>query len=254
MSGPLLKLGAAVVLVAILGAILVVVARSSRRRAQLVHCRTNLRELGRLGAKEIFGPGLDEDQTGRRIWHEVRIRACREDKFRKKNELIGARDVRILAEVGSLGPILSLPEAIRRARERGLDLVETTPQGDPRVCRMADTRGEEAPTDCRRTSCTLATHWHEWNRTRIAAFVCPVYGKTAVDPEDPLAIDYLGPKALPETGEKRFLIGADRPGNHPGSGGFVLFADISVKEQGSEAWPAAADSDLWRQAQAGLSD
>lgn len=63
--------------------------------------------------------------------------------------------------------------------------------------------------------------------------LCPVYGRTVSDRDDPKAIDYRGPKEvrdeLRET-PKTEPIGADRPGNHPDGGIHVLRLDTSVEE------------------------
>ncbi len=53
------------------------------------------------------------------------------------NESIRAREVRLVGEEGVIG-IFPLREALRMARERGLDLVEVAPNADPPVCRIMD--------------------------------------------------------------------------------------------------------------------
>lgn len=52
------------------------------------------------------------------------------------NESIRARQVRLVAEDGSQLGIVALPEALARARQDDLDLVEVAPGADPPVCRI----------------------------------------------------------------------------------------------------------------------
>ena len=63
--------------------------------------------------------------------------------------------------------------------------------------------------------------------------LCPVYGRTVTNRQDPQAIDYLGPKEVREElrdTPKTEPMGADRPGNHPDGSGHVLWLDTSVEE------------------------
>jgi hypothetical protein len=80
-----------------------------------------------------------------------------------------------------------------------------------------------------------------------------VHARTATNREDPKAIDYRGPKKLPDDLKdfpKGAPLGADRPGNHA-SGGWVLRLDGSVEalsplvdrvQDGAPPWTAAADA------------
>ena len=54
------------------------------------------------------------------------------------NEQIRARNVRLISVEGQQLGILPLREALRVAREEGLDLVEVSPKSDPPVCRIMD--------------------------------------------------------------------------------------------------------------------
>ncbi len=54
------------------------------------------------------------------------------------NERIRIPSVRVVAEDGSQVGVMSSYEALRLARERGLDLVEVSPQASPPVCRIMD--------------------------------------------------------------------------------------------------------------------
>jgi translation initiation factor IF-3 len=52
--------------------------------------------------------------------------------------MIRAQSVRVIDENGEQKGILPTVEAIRLARERGLDLVEISPGADPPVCKILD--------------------------------------------------------------------------------------------------------------------
>lgn len=54
------------------------------------------------------------------------------------NEQITARHVRIISADGSALGIRPIQEAIRIARQQGLDLVELVPNGSPPVCKLMD--------------------------------------------------------------------------------------------------------------------
>ena len=54
------------------------------------------------------------------------------------NEKIGAREVRLVGADGEQVGIVTRDEALERAREADLDLVEVAPQADPPVCRLLD--------------------------------------------------------------------------------------------------------------------
>lgn len=54
------------------------------------------------------------------------------------NERIRAREVRVIDEEGGQLGVLQPFEALRLARERGLDLVEISPTADPPVCKITD--------------------------------------------------------------------------------------------------------------------
>jgi translation initiation factor IF-3 len=58
--------------------------------------------------------------------------------FIRINERIRAREVRVIDENGAQLGILPPYEALRIARERGLDLVEVSPNAVPPVCRIQD--------------------------------------------------------------------------------------------------------------------
>jgi len=54
------------------------------------------------------------------------------------NERIRAREVRVIDEEGAQLGVLQPFEAVKLARERGLDLVEISPTADPPVCKITD--------------------------------------------------------------------------------------------------------------------
>ncbi|OHB33128.1 MAG: translation initiation factor IF-3 [Desulfuromonadaceae bacterium GWC2_58_13] len=54
------------------------------------------------------------------------------------NRAIRAREVRVVDDEGGQLGILSLEEALAAAQERGLDLVEVSPNAAPPVCRIMD--------------------------------------------------------------------------------------------------------------------
>jgi translation initiation factor IF-3 len=59
-------------------------------------------------------------------------------QFIRINDRIRAREVRVIDEAGEQLGILSPFEALKIARERGLDLVEVSPTAVPPVCRIQD--------------------------------------------------------------------------------------------------------------------
>ncbi len=54
------------------------------------------------------------------------------------NERIRAREVKVVDENGKLLGIFDIRDALRMARERGLDLVEVAPNQNPPVCKIMD--------------------------------------------------------------------------------------------------------------------
>jgi len=54
------------------------------------------------------------------------------------NERIRAREVRVVAEDGEQLGVMSLFDAMKRARESGLDVVEISPTAVPPVCKLVD--------------------------------------------------------------------------------------------------------------------
>ena len=54
------------------------------------------------------------------------------------NNRIRVREVRVVGEAGEQLGVLATPDAIKRAEEAGLDLVEVAPTATPPVCRIMD--------------------------------------------------------------------------------------------------------------------
>ncbi|HSH28042.1 MAG TPA: translation initiation factor IF-3 [Wenzhouxiangella sp.] len=60
------------------------------------------------------------------------------DKKTRRNEDITAREVRVVGSEGDQIGVMEVRDALARAREEGMDLVEIAPQADPPVCRIMD--------------------------------------------------------------------------------------------------------------------
>src|SRR5687767_7202737 len=54
------------------------------------------------------------------------------------NQRIRVPEVRVIGDDGEMLGILPTHEALKRAQERGLDLVEVNPKADPPVCKILD--------------------------------------------------------------------------------------------------------------------
>ena len=54
------------------------------------------------------------------------------------NEAIRAREVRVVSDDGEQYGVLTLKEAMDKAQEAGMDLVEISPNADPPVCKIMD--------------------------------------------------------------------------------------------------------------------
>src|SRR6202007_1524920 len=54
------------------------------------------------------------------------------------NDRIRAREIRVIDEEGGQLGVMQPFEALKMARERGLDLVEISPTADPPVCKITD--------------------------------------------------------------------------------------------------------------------
>src|SRR6476469_6224136 len=63
---------------------------------------------------------------------------CIDKRFIRMNDRIRAREVRVIDDEGQQLGIMPPYEAIRKAREKNLDLVEISPTAQPPVCRIMD--------------------------------------------------------------------------------------------------------------------
>lgn len=54
------------------------------------------------------------------------------------NEMIRAPQIRVIDEAGAMLGVMTPMEAVRIAKERGLDLLEVSPTATPPVCKIAD--------------------------------------------------------------------------------------------------------------------
>jgi len=54
------------------------------------------------------------------------------------NQRIRVPEVRVIGESGEMLGVMQTQEALRRAQERGLDLVEVNPKAEPPVCKILD--------------------------------------------------------------------------------------------------------------------
>lgn len=61
-----------------------------------------------------------------------------DNKNLRTNDQIRVREVRLIDEAGEQKGVLPTAEALRMARELGLDLVEIAPQSNPPVCKILD--------------------------------------------------------------------------------------------------------------------
>ncbi|NMC36145.1 translation initiation factor IF-3 [Candidatus Beckwithbacteria bacterium] len=61
-------------------------------------------------------------------------------KYYKLNQYIKAPEVRVIDETGENIGVIATTEALFKARQKGLDLVEVTEKANPPVCRIVDFR------------------------------------------------------------------------------------------------------------------
>jgi translation initiation factor IF-3 len=60
------------------------------------------------------------------------------EKRLRVNDMIRAREVRVIDDAGAQLGVMVVAEALRVAQGRGLDLIEVAPQAEPPVCRIMD--------------------------------------------------------------------------------------------------------------------
>jgi translation initiation factor IF-3 len=91
----------------------------------------------------VRAPGKSSDVSGSRRPSSLEESTIALDKrsaksFIRINDRIRAREIRVIDENGEQLGILPPFEALKIARERGLDLVEVSPNAVPPVCRIQD--------------------------------------------------------------------------------------------------------------------
>ncbi len=72
------------------------------------------------------------------IFCSERTRAIAGSDYRINRDIRGVRQVRLVTEENDNIGVVSFDEAMRRAEESSLDLVEVAPNADPPVCRIMD--------------------------------------------------------------------------------------------------------------------
>jgi len=91
-----------------------------------------------MGVGSVFlCPRSTAGETGSNLSQEVPGIARKEDSVRV-NERIRIPNVRVVDEEGEQVGVMTSRDALALARERGLDLVEVSPQASPPVCRIMD--------------------------------------------------------------------------------------------------------------------
>ena len=60
------------------------------------------------------------------------------NKGQRVNEMIRVREIRLIDDEGNQMGIVSTMEALRMAKDKGLDLVEVSPNANPPVCKILD--------------------------------------------------------------------------------------------------------------------
>src|ERR1700689_1567812 len=68
----------------------------------------------------------------------ARTEDCIDKRFIRTNDRIRAREIRVIDDEGQQLGIMPPYEAIKKAREKNLDLVEISPTAQPPVCRIMD--------------------------------------------------------------------------------------------------------------------
>ena len=60
------------------------------------------------------------------------------NKGQRVNEMIRVREIRLIDDEGNQMGIVPTMEALRMAKDKGLDLVEVSPNANPPVCKILD--------------------------------------------------------------------------------------------------------------------
>ena len=87
----------------------------------------------------IFGPvAFDRHTSLSALGGIIAERTFRQSDRIRVNERIRAREIRVIDEEGGQLGVMQPFEAIKMAKEKGLDLVEISPTADPPVCKITD--------------------------------------------------------------------------------------------------------------------
>lgn len=106
--------------------------RDADRRETGVFCRFLFAGRPVFGRREMTGAGRGAPPK------EDRLIARPEEEKVRVNQMIRARQVRVIDDDGNQLGIMSPVDAIREAEDRGLDLVEVAGKAIPPVCRIMD--------------------------------------------------------------------------------------------------------------------
>ena len=68
----------------------------------------------------------------------INIKGTNKSDSTRINEAIRAREVRVVSDDGEQYGVLTLKEALEKAQEAGMDLVEISPNANPPVCKIMD--------------------------------------------------------------------------------------------------------------------
>jgi len=87
---------------------------------------------------ETAKTGIETARGVRPIRKPMRAAPTREQSGPKINDQIRAREVRLIDETGQNVGVVSKLDAMQRATDAGLDLVEISPDAEPPVCKILD--------------------------------------------------------------------------------------------------------------------
>jgi translation initiation factor IF-3 len=88
--------------------------------------------------RAIDPQGIETARGDRPIRKPMRAAPTREPTGPRINDAIRAREVRLIDETGQNVGVVSKIDAMQRATEAGLDLVEISPDAEPPVCKILD--------------------------------------------------------------------------------------------------------------------
>jgi translation initiation factor IF-3 len=110
-----------------------------RRRGSNSRCCAEPAQPNQCYTQGAFARSLQRQRAANSQWRSTIALDKRSAKsFIRINDRIRAREIRVIDEKGEQLGILPPFEALKIARERGLDLVEVSPNAVPPVCRIQD--------------------------------------------------------------------------------------------------------------------